>query len=446
MTSGNRNAMPGSSLLQSNLERSSWDGACFGAMVGLGETFFPAFALALGMGETAAGLIASVPVAAGGVMQLVSLRLMHLFKTEQRWVVTCATIQASAFVPLVVAALLGHIPFALLLLIAVCYWTGGLASGPAWNTWMESIVPASVRAIYFARRSRLQQLATLFGLLAGGSMLHVVDPKNGTMYGFAMLFAFAAFFRFASVTFLATIRPDGRWTQVAPRDPSHSKPKRSANSGRRLIIYLVFVQACVHISGPFFAPFMLEQLEVNYLYFVYLLAVGFLSRVVTLSFWSRIAKNFGADTLMWLGAVALVPIASLWIVSANIFWLTGVQALSGIAWAAYELGFFLLFFETLPMHSRTRMLTYYNLANTMAMLGGALLGATLFNALGGEWLAYYTLFAVSSVGRMTALILLWRVELTPVSVHYLAIRILGIRPATATLDVPILSSMDSDEV
>ncbi len=120
-----------------NLGRSMGDAASFGVMVGLGETYLPAFALALGMGEASSGLVASLPVVAGGIMQLVSLRAMKFFGDEQRWVVLCASVQALSFIPLIIAALHGSISMPLLLLIASVYWASGLASGPAWNTWMD---------------------------------------------------------------------------------------------------------------------------------------------------------------------------------------------------------------------------------------------------------------------------------------------------------------------
>src|SRR5690242_5667439 len=46
------------------------DGAGVSAMVGLGETYFPAFALALGVGQTLAGLTATLPLLAGASLQL----------------------------------------------------------------------------------------------------------------------------------------------------------------------------------------------------------------------------------------------------------------------------------------------------------------------------------------------------------------------------------------
>jgi len=53
------------SSLKNNLRCSVRDGGCWGAMVGLGEHYIPAFALAAGLGEVTAGWIASLPILAG---------------------------------------------------------------------------------------------------------------------------------------------------------------------------------------------------------------------------------------------------------------------------------------------------------------------------------------------------------------------------------------------
>src|SRR6056297_2787748 len=149
------------SSLRSNLRASTGDGAAYGVMVGMGETFFPAFALAVGLGEVSAGLISSLPMLAGGILQLVSLRAVSWLGSEKRWVLVCAAVQGLAFVPLAIAAAIGSISLSVLLLLASVYWAAGLASGPAWNTWMQAVVPSRLRAKYFAARTRTSQLATL---------------------------------------------------------------------------------------------------------------------------------------------------------------------------------------------------------------------------------------------------------------------------------------------
>src|SRR5213076_3316386 len=53
-----------------DLRASIGDAAAFSVMVGIGETYFAAFALALGTGETLAGLVATLPMLMGASLQL----------------------------------------------------------------------------------------------------------------------------------------------------------------------------------------------------------------------------------------------------------------------------------------------------------------------------------------------------------------------------------------
>lgn len=455
---------------RANLRASMADGATFGVMVGVGESYLAAFALAVGLGEISAGLVSSVPLLVGGVLQLISLRAVAWFGSEKRWIVFCATLQGLSFFPLVWAALSGSIALVPLLAIASLYWAGGLASGPPWNTWMESIVPARIRPSYFARRTRTSQICTLVGLVGGGTMLQWADNRGYTLLGFAAIFAAAALFRIWSVSHLARHQtPDSHTAGLNLRRPMRSRPEEADEaetrrvdgeqsakgksggksnassvgiSGIRLLSYLVAVQLMVQISGPYFAPYMLKQLNFSYSQFVTILAVGFLSKIIALSFWGRFTRRYGAKRLLWTGGVGLVPLSSLWIISDNMYQLAFVQALSGIMWAAYELGFFLMFFETLPIEKRTRMLTYYNLASMIALCSGAFIGAAMLRYMGGGQSAYWVLFGVSSIGRFLALGLLFGAQLRTITPINVCLRVLGVRLSMSTVDSPILSTLE----
>jgi MFS family permease len=125
----------------------------FSVMVGAGETYFPAFALALGVDKVTAGLVATVPMLLGAALQLVSPWAVRRLGSNGRWVAWTAVAQAASFVPLIVAAALGAIPTLLLFAVVSMYWAAGFASGPAWTTWIETLVPARIRERYFARRT-----------------------------------------------------------------------------------------------------------------------------------------------------------------------------------------------------------------------------------------------------------------------------------------------------
>jgi len=422
------------SSLKNNLRCSVGDGGCWGAMVGLGEHYIPAFALAAGLGEVTAGWIASLPILAGGLLQTLSLRAIALVGSYQRWIALSCTLQALAFFPLVVAAWTGYISTPMLFFLASIYWGGGLAAGPAWNTWMGHIVPSSIRSTFFARRSRTNQLCTLFGFLAGGVILHSARANDQLLIGFGILFFLAGCFRLISVLLLLKHR--GRHAdQVSMQNmaPQTQKSRRAENSdssadanpsldgyrcqkeisltrGYRLILFLAIVQGMVQLSGPYFTPFMLKQLSFSYGAFVAVLSISFISKAISMPVWGYLARKRGARWLLWMGAISIVPLAAAWNISDSLAWLLLVQAASGTAWAAYELGFFLMFFDTLPSSQRTRVLTHYNLANTTAWFCGSLIGGCYLSQMGATPAAYQTLFFVSTLGRLCALGLLWNID------------------------------------
>jgi len=435
-------------------------------MVGMGETFFPAFALAVGLGEVSAGLISSLPMLAGGILQLVSLRAVSWLGSEKRWVLVCAAVQGLAFVPLAIAAAIGSISLSVLLLLASVYWAAGLASGPAWNTWMQAVVPSRLRAKYFAARTRTSQLATLVAFLLAGVLLQWSRGAQLELAAFAGLFVISGLFRLASVACLAS-QQTGRAANASAEQRFASQQgaflaadrgvaadseesvaegfSRMTVRGWRLLIYLVVMQGMVQISGPFFTPYLLEHLGYSYGQFVLLLGVAFAAKGIAFSLWATVAKRRGAGWLLWVGSLGIVPIAALWCLSQNFLWLVLAQVLSGTVWAAYELGFFLMFFETLPLARRTRMLTIYNFGNTVAWCLGAAVGALILSRMEATQQTYTILFAASSVGRLLAIVLLLRA--LPLStklripVRAISVRVLGMRPNSGGLDVPILSSI-----
>lgn len=440
--------------LRRNMVASTSDAAAYGVMVGIGETFLPAFALAIGLGEVTAGIVGSVPLMAGGLLQLISLWALSKGFSQKWWVVLAAGLQSLAFIPLIWVAWKGSVSGPLLLAIASFYWAAGLASGPAWNGWIERVIPKQMRANYFAKRTRATQLATMLGFVAGGLLLQFGRQGGWLLLAFAGLFAIAFIARIISAVMLAlhrlpsdTVRLPVVAHPIAEPQPTASQSVSRAYAGKHLLIYLVLVQGAAQIAGPFFTPYMLKQLHLSYLSFTGLVAVAFLAKVVALPAWGKLARRRGAGWLLTVGGTAIVPLSALWIVSQNLYWLLFIQVLSGVAWAAYELGFFLMFFEALPAQRRVKMLTYYNLANTSAWCIGASLGASLLYYWGTTVEAYYGLFVLSSVGRSLAVCYLYatRPEVK-VRVTQIGLRVVGLRPGSGQLDSPILPSLPDVQI
>lgn len=429
-------------VLRRNLRASVADATAFGGMVGLGETYLPTFALAAGLGELMAGLVGSLPLVAGGIMQMMSPWAIRKLQSHKRWVVLCAGVQSLTFLPLLFAAMAGSISGPAVLLVATLYWAAGLATGPAWNTWIGTLVPPLDRPRFFALRTRSQQAAVFLGFLVGGLALQWAATPDRVLRVYAILFAAAGLCRMVSTWMLSRHSEPIPVTHQMRRIPlqnviSHLRGK----SGGRLLIYLVAVQAAVQMAGPFFTPFMFRKLNFSYGQFVILIAVAFLIKIVAFPIWGRHVHSWGARKLLWVGGLGIIPMSGLWVLSQDYYWLLFVQMAGGVFWAAYELAFFLLFFESIAEEERTSLLTVYNLLNTSAWVCGSLLGALVLSLMGNSFDAYLWVFGLSSLGRIFAFVLLVKLPETDVATDGLSVRTVAVRPNSASLDAPVLPTM-----
>ena len=104
--------------LRKDLVACTGDGMTYSLMVGTGETYFAAFALALGSSDKVSGLIAAVPPLVGATAQLFAPALAARVKSPSRWIRGCATLQVLSFVPMIVGAIAGWLPMWVLFVVA----------------------------------------------------------------------------------------------------------------------------------------------------------------------------------------------------------------------------------------------------------------------------------------------------------------------------------------
>ena len=417
------------------------DGACVSAMVGLGETYFAAFALALGTGQTLAGLVATAPMLAGASLQLATPWFLQRLRSYRNWVVLFASLQATALVLMPLATLLaGSVATCWIFLAASIYWAASQATGPAWNTWIEGIVPRRIRARFFARRARVSQISTLAGFVFGGLILQAGNTSGQLLTAFVSVFLLGASARYLSAWFLSCQSEPSRGRYQPRHVPMRNMfDSAGRDGGARLVIFLLAMQVAVQISGPYFAPYMLAQQKLSYLSYMLLIGLGFFGKVIALPLWGRLAQVGGPRRLLWIGGTCIVPVAGLWLgadlfpesqasfvgfaalelplhLSSKMAYLCTVQIISGSAWAGYELAMQLMFIEAIPRPNRPYMLTYYNFGNAAAQVAGGLIGATILQLGAETHLAYMALFGISSLMRLCTLPLLQYIQERPTEI------------------------------
>lgn len=400
--------VPSDQSTRRDLRSMTRDGVFFSVMVGIGETYLPAFVLAAGLGEVAAGLITTLPLLAGAVLQLLAPRGVKWLGSPRLWVVGSAALQALCFVPLAIAALRGGISLGVVFLLVSCYWGFGMASAAAWGSWAETLVPKLVRSNYFARRTRFTQAGTLLGFVAGGFSLQYAKNEGFLLQAFAVLFGVAAICRLISAWALS-----GQ-SETAPKEHDQKTVsftelgRRLWNGGsERFLVYLVAMQFGVYFSGPYFNPYMLRHMELSYSTYVMLIGSCFLAKMLALPMWGIVAQRSGPQRLLWIGGIGIVPVSGLWLVSNSLPFLFALQLIGGIAWAAYELAMLLLFFESLRREERTALMTIYNAANALSMVLGSIAGGLVINFMDKSAESYLLVFGLSSVLRFSTIGLLF---------------------------------------
>lgn len=440
--------------IRRDLKLSTQDAMLFSVMIGCGEAYFVAFALAMGMGEALAGLLGSVPLLAGALLQLVGPWAVQRLGSHKRWVVLTAGLQALSFLPMIIAALMGRMPAWLMFVSVGIYWALNLGGGPAWNTWIGTVVPGPVRAKFFAARSRKAQLMLMLSLIGAGVLLYFGKKYFGAEgQNDAYIKVYAGLFALAGIARLGSTWCHTRISEPVPMPVGQRKVPIStflrgpnAVSGGRLLLYMLCLTMCAQVSGPFFAPYMLKELGFDYLVFAGLLCCSFMGRVIAMPMIGRFAKKHGASALLWVGGLGVIPMSAIWVISPSPWFLIFVQFASGVMWASYEMATMLLLLETIPANERTSVLTTQNALNAAMMVVGATCGALLFKGMGEGMSAYHALFLTSAVLRLGTIILLARVHMPKiVNICPVVFRTMSLRPQFGGFDRPVVPSIDDTD-
>ena len=427
---------------QKDLRLSVADGVAYSAMVGTGETFLPAFALAIGMNQVIAGLVSTIPLVTGGILQLVAPMGVMWLKSYKRWVVLCAGIQSLCFLPLILGALTGSIPTILVFMVGGIYWGCGLAGGAAWNCWMEELIPQEVRPKFLANRNRFIQFTTLCGFVAGGHLLWHAKRHDHELLAFSGLFTVAMFSRLLSTFLLSKQRePKTDFSKIRMVPTTEIFKRLRAGDQGVFLLFMVCMQFMVHTSAPYFSPYMLRQLQMNYLDYILLISVAFIGRVIALPTLGAFSHRVGATKLLWITSLGIAPLSVAWVFSSNILYLAILQVFSGAIWAGFELAGLLLIFEHIKPHERTSILTVYNLAHTSAVVLGSLVGGATLEAFGESMLGFHVVFTLSSLLRLTPLLILYRTHPSALKIRPLNLRTIGLRVNLGALVQPLLEDI-----
>jgi MFS family permease len=391
------------SRLRRSLRASALDGTLAAVMVGFGEMYFAPLALLLGASPFQVGLLATVPMLVGSTFQLLATRLAHRVG-DKHWVVGSAVTQAVVCLLVAAVAWTRAAGFVALLGLVCVYWMLNLGINPAWNAWMGRMVPPSLRSRYLSRRTIPVQLFIFLSIVAAGAILQASEHLPwGPALGFAVCFSVAGLARAGSAHFLTRQHDPGK-------DLKRAEPSlrgAAAGFGRqpygRLILLIICVIGSVNLSAPYFTPYWLKLLRLNYAQYTVLTAASMIARVVAAPYWGEIARSYGNRRALQVAMVLVMPLSALWVLSDNFAYMLGLQVLAGFAWAGFDLCHILNLFDCTDDRNRAQVLSLFSLMNGTAIVTGSLAGGWLLRWAGDP--GYHHLFLLSAAGRAAAILL-----------------------------------------
>jgi len=363
--------------------RSSFKDGIFAAfMAGVTDHYATPAALFLGATVLQIGLITALPNLLSSLSQFLSVRVIYWVGGRLKLLVRLVFSQASlilciAMLPLLEIAHRVELLMIFLILAAVC---GGLA-GPAWGSLMSDYVPASKRGRYFGWRNRTVGAVTVGSIVASGLLLNFFQEISyGT--GFWIIFSLAAAARYVSAYFIR--RMD---------EPPHKKDPASdftflmflrrfrESNFLKFVVFSGCLTFATYLAAPFFAVFMLRDLQLSYLTYMALQVGSSLAALVALPLWGRHADLVGNVRVLRLSSFLASLIPMFWLLSQNPGYLLLVNLFAGFSWSGVALSAGNFIYDAVTPQKRVRCIAYFNVINGLALFLGSSLGGFLASRL-----------------------------------------------------------------
>jgi len=372
------------------------DGLMHAVMLGVTENFLGALAVELGHSATHQALLATLPTLIGALSLLFAPWLTRLFGSRKRFVVLAALTQALAhfgFIALAEHATTALWPFLLAKTIYVC---GGAMIAPAWSAWMAALTHGAARERYFARRSGAIHVVLLAAFIGGGQLLQTKGDHGVLLEHYALLFWIGLLARTASALLLAA-QLDPEAGQASTHIGTWPGIQRALKTGNfRVALYLTVLMFGANIAVPFFVPYWLRELGLDYRAYAVLIGTATFVKALTFPTFHRIAARYGMAKLLYGAGLTVAVLPGCWAFATTMPAYIAIQIASGAAWGAIEYASFQLLLRDSDESCRLEFLSIAGAINGVGQVLGSLFGSLLIDRF---HFAYTDVFWISSAVR-----------------------------------------------
>ena len=354
---------------------------------GTGDSYITPYALALmnsRQNNFVIGLLGSLPNLLATISQIFGSPAMEKYPRKKIIVVSVA-LNALMWLPIISLSFFfwknlftNYLPTILIILYSL-YAVFGAIAGPAWFSLMGELVPEKIRGKYFSKRNKIAGGVVLVSMLIAAFVLDFFKTKGLALLGFSILFFIACFFRLISVAlFTKHHYPKLKLEKGYYFSFVQFIKKAPYNNFGKFTIYVTLMHSAAAIAGPFFAVYMLKDL--NFSYTIYMLT-NVSATIFTLLFFPLVGKfsdKYGNRELLKFGSFLVPIIPIVWLFSPNPVYLILVpQLIAGIGWAAFNFAASNFIYDSVTPQRRGICVAYFNVVAGIGIFLGATVGGLL---------------------------------------------------------------------
>jgi MFS family permease len=384
-------------LRRRSLAASHREAAVSAVMTGVTEPFMAPYVLALGGTSLQAGLLSSVRNLVLSLIQLASAPAIRVAGSRKTLVLWTAAVQAVLWFPIAIVGIaFGRDAVPILI---VLYTTGTAISvlgGPAWGSLVASYLHAHERGRFFGRRARIVGVWTSIASFLAGGVLQITQHRP--LLGFACLSAAAGICRVVSCAQLAQLH-DPPWSEHPHLESSFFRflAHVGHNNYSRFGVSLAALNFAAHLSAPYFAIFMLEELHYDYLTYTGVVLAGSLTGTLAGPWWGRIGDTHGNQAVLRWTMLGVGILPALWPLFPHPLWMMSLNAAGAFLWAGLNLSSVNFIYDAAGAHERHTWIAYFNVLNGLGVSAGALVGGVAIDLLpplgGSRFAAVFVLSA-----------------------------------------------------
>ena len=364
--------------IRSGLHYSIKDGLLWAVMYGVAESYLAPFALLFGATAFQVSLIQGVAFLGVCLAQLVGAKLALKVKDRKTLIVTAVRIHAVSWVFIFLMTVFTGNPWYLILFYLIGMFSTNLG-GPAWNSWMNDLIPKRLRGEFWGKRNTLVGGVQFAAMGAAGVLLHVSKIGNMEILAFGFLFLVAFLARFGGSMMTARqYEPEMHITETTHN--FHFRifltKLRTTNFGR-FALFNFFMAFAVNIMAPIINVYVLETLHFSYMQFTALNVAMMVTSFISMVYWGPLSDRFGNYRILTVTTIFLPLVAFAWIFVHNFYLLLLLQCFNGFLMAGMNLAIINYLFDAVLPQNVMKITAYFNTLNNLFAFSGAFLGGYL---------------------------------------------------------------------